>query len=203
MFEIKAVNDSEPVVDDNETIYIFVTNLDNYKLLDINNHKGIFVFFGNDISKLILNNNATNNYFIKKPINLDELDKVLTHVYQKVQNNLIILKTQEGNRRAYVSNLNYVDIVKRQIYYHMTNKTIYKSNTMTTSFQKAITPLDKHSKLLFLAPSLLINIVNIEVIDTNNIIFSNGEQLYVSSPQRKIIQERWEEYFQFDNLYHS
>lgn len=75
----------------------------------------------------------------------------------------------------------------------------YNSLTLTSSFYNAITPLDKLESLIFLKPSLLINLTKVKTIGTNTVIFEDGDTLYLSNPNVKKIKEAWKEFFNFEN----
>lgn len=194
VFNVTHINN----LNDNN-IDIFIVNLDNYDTTIVNNNKGYFIFIGNDLSRIIINNNACNNYFIKKPLELDKIDEILLHIRKKIQNNYIVIQTTKGDMKLQINELNCIDIQGRSLCYHLTNGIQMHSSTLTTSFVKAIAPLDAHDLLLFIKPSLLVNISKIKMIDTNKIYFENDEWLPVASTVRKIIQEEWEKFYDFDN----
>lgn len=194
IFKVQHIN----TLNDNK-VQIFIVNMDNYDKTVIDNINSYFIFIGDDLSKIVINNNASNNYFIKRPLDFDKIDEILFHIRKKIQNNFIVVQTNEGELRLRICDLNYISIEGRALAYHLNNKEIFYSNTLTKSFVKAISPLDKHDLLLFIKPSLLINITKIRIIDTNRIIFDNGEILPVASTHKKIIQEEWEKYHDFDN----
>lgn len=194
IFKVSHIN----TLNDNG-VTIFIVNIDNYDITVIDNTKGYFIFVGNDLSKIIINNNACNNYFIQNLKDLKKLDEILLHIRKKVQNNFIVVQTSEGDMKLQINELNYIDISGRTLCYHLTNKEEHYSSTLTTSFKKAISPLDEHDLLLFLKPSLLINVSKIKIIDTNKITFENGDWMPVATTQRKIIQEEWEAFHDFDN----
>lgn len=197
IFNVSHINDLN-----DKKVNIFIVNLDAYyNEIVIHNTEGYFIFVGNDLSKIILDNNSCNNYFIKKPIDYNKLDEILLHIKKKIQKNYIVVQTNLGDLRLQISELNYINIEGRNLCYHLVNNEKFFSKSLTSSFKKAITPLDKHEMLLFLHPSLLINIAKIRIIDTNVIYFDNGEKINVSSKSREIIQKEWEEFHEFDNLY--
>lgn len=196
IFKVFHLNDIK-----NSNAHINIVNIDTYEQTIIEDSKTYYIFIGNDLSKIILKNNACNNYFVQKPIDYKKLDEILFHIRKKIQNSFICIQTIEGDWRLQINELNYVNIEGRNLCYHLTDGTTTNSATLTTSFKKAITPLDQHELLLFIKPSLLINISKIKIIDTNRIIFDNNDWMPVSTPQRKIIKEEWETFHDFDNRY--
>jgi hypothetical protein len=73
---------------------------------------------------------------------------------------------------------------------------------LRTSFEKAIFPLqhNKAKMFLFLPPSLLINIGEIKIINSDNIVFENDDVLYVPKKSHDTIRDAWIEYNKFTNL---
>lgn len=194
IFRVSHIN----TLNDNN-IDIFIVNTENYDTTIIDNTRGYFVFVGNDLSKIVINNNACNNYFIQSPFEYQKLDEILMHIRKKIQKNFIIVQTTEGDMKLQINELNYIDISGRALCYHLTSGEEKSGATLTTSFQKAITPLDKHDLLLFIKPSLLLNVSKIRLVNTNSITFENGHWIPVPSTQRKIIQQEWEAFHDFDN----
>lgn len=194
VFKVSHINS----LNDND-IDIFIVNTENYDVTTITNTTGYFIFAGNDLSKIIINNNACNNYFIKSLFDFEKIDEILLHIRKKIQNNFIVVQTTDGDVRIRINELNYVDIIGRTLCYHLANRQDLYSSTLTSSFKKAISPLDKHDLLLFIKPSLLINISKIKMINNNKIVFENETWIPVASTQRKIIQEEWESFHDFDN----
>ena len=79
---------------------------------------------------------------------------------------------------------------------------MFDGQTLRTSFEKAISPLQYHkSKMfLFLAPSLLINVGEIKIINGDNIIFENDDVLYFPKKAYDTVREAWINYNKFINL---
>ena len=70
----------------------------------------------------------------------------------------------------------------------------FDGQSLRGSFEKEIHPLDENPKLLFLAPSLLINVSNIKILDTDNITFEDDTVLYFPKKGFPIVQARWKKY---------
>lgn len=197
MFSVSHVND----LNDSD-VDIFIVNTDShYDIIEVNNTVSYFIFVGNDLNKIMINNNACNNYFIKRPLDYNKLDEILFHIRKKIQKNFIIASTPDGERKICIKHLNYINIINRSLCYHLANQNDCYSLSLTGSFKKAISPLDKHDLLLFISPSLLINISKIKMIDTNIITFDDNTTFYASVPQRKIIYEEWTKFYDFENRY--
>lgn len=134
------------------------------------------------------------HYFVTKPFESAEIHKILTKIKKKVKEDSIIIKTPLGERRVRVNNVNYINIIKRCLCYHLKDGTMFDGQTLRSSFEKSIYPLQEHEAFLFLAPSLLINLSEIKIVDTDHLIFENDEMLYFPKKSYDIVRERWINY---------
>lgn len=200
IYIFSSLSETESAVPPNFDIYIIDIDTFYEKLVIDNANKSYFIFVGNNLSNIFINNEMANNYFITHPIDGDKLKEIIEHIRKKIQRNCIVVRTVDGITKLSINEVNYINIEDRNLCYHLTSGVKEYSYTLTTSFKKAITPLDQHDLLCFLPPSLLINITKIRTIGTNYVDFENKERFYVSVPQRKAIQEQWEEFNNFDNL---
>lgn len=84
-----------------------------------------FIFLSTDTSKAYLAFKLHADYFLEKPINETEFNFILDTIKQKIQNNNIVIKTSVGERRVRANNLNYINIVRRCLCYHLKNGTMF------------------------------------------------------------------------------
>ena len=97
-----------------------------------------------------------------------------------------------------INNLNYINIVRRCLCYHLKDGTIFDGQTLRSSFEKAIDPLQHHKSFIFLPPSLLINLNEIKAINKDNIIFENDDILFFPMKQHDTLRNKWIEYNAFE-----
>lgn len=142
------------------------------------------------------------DYFLAKPIEKEELFNVLKKIKQEIKEDSIIIQLPHGERKIRANNLNYINIVKRCLCYHLKDGTMCDGQTLRSSFEKAILPLQLHKSksFLFLPPSLLINIGEIKILNLDNIIFENNEVLYIPKKSYDIVHNAWINYNRFVNL---
>ena len=159
-----------------------------------------FIYITEDESKAIAVAKARAEYFILKPIEPEEFKEILKEIKRKVQNDNIIIKIAGGERRIRVNHLNYINIVKRCLCYHLTDGTMFDGQILRASFEKAIDPLHKHKAFLFLPPSLLINVGEIKILNNDNIVFENGEVLFFPRKQYDNVRNAWINYSRFINI---
>ena len=153
-----------------------------------------FVYFSENVTNAYDCFKIRADYFMRKPIDPDDLNGILKDIKIKIRQDSVIIKTNCGERRVFVNDLNYVNIIKRSLCYHVVNGGTFDGQSLRGSFEKEIHPLDENPKLLFLAPSLLINVSNIKILDTDNITFEDDTVLYFPKKGFPIVQARWKKY---------
>ena len=134
-------------------------------------------------------------YYITEPINEQELYKIFIEIKEKFNTENIIVKLpHKGKQKINIDTINYVNIVKRSICYHLNTGNICETCAIRTSFIKEIHPLEDNKQFLFLQPSLLINLKEIKILHTNYLQFQNNDILYFSQKFYKEILTKWKDY---------
>ena len=159
--------------------------------IDVGSH---FIYMSSDTSKAYIAYKFHADYFLEKPIDIQELNFILTAIKQKIQEDNIIIKTPTGERRIRSNTLNYINIVKRCLCYHLKNGTMFDGQTLRTSFEKAIYPLQNQKMFLFLAPSLLLNLSEIKEVCEDHVVFENDEIVYFPKKSYNLVRESWLHY---------
>ena len=134
------------------------------------------------------------DYFITKPFDKEEIAEILNEIKKEIKEDSIIIKIPSGERRGRINNLNYIIIVRRCLCYHLKDGAMFDGQTLRSSFEKAIDPLHKHKSFIFLAPSLLINLGEIKIINKDNIVFENDDVLYFPMKQYDNLRNAWVNY---------
>lgn len=137
--------------------------------------------------------------FLIKPITKNSLFPLLNKIRKLIKQDSIIISTPAGDRKIRTSDLNYINIEDRCLCYHLRNEDFYNGKSLRGSFEKSITPLQHQETLMFIPPSLLINIENIEVLNVDHLIFDNGEKIYFPKKHHDAIEEYWHKLHQFVN----
>ena len=160
-----------------------------------------FIYFCTDTNQAYRAAKARADYFLAKPIDEKEFYEVLEEIKQKIKDDNLIIKLSDGERRIRANSLNYINIVKRCLCYHLTDGTMFDGQTLRTSFEKAISPLQHHKSksFLFLPPSLLINIGEIKIVNGDNIVFENDDVLYIPKKAYDTVRNAWINYNRFVN----
>lgn len=158
------------------------------------NDNGYFVLFSQETANAYRATKIHAHYFLDRPFEKEEVFKVLTKIRKRVKEDSIIIKTPLGERRVRVHNVNYINIVKRCLCYHLQDGTMFDGQTLRSSFEKAIDPLQNHESFVFVAPSLLINLGEIKIMDADHLVFENDDVLFFPKKSYDLIHERWVDY---------
>ena len=59
------------------------------------------------------------DYFITKPFDKEEIAEILNEFKKEIKEDSIIIKIPSGERRVRINNLNYINIVRRCLCYHL------------------------------------------------------------------------------------
>ena len=89
------------------------------------------------------------NYFITKPYDKVELVEILNEIKDDIRQESVIIKIPSGERRVRINDLNYINIVRRCLCYHLKDGAMFDGQTLRSSFEKAIDPLQKHKSCIF------------------------------------------------------
>lgn len=198
MSKISYFNDPETFITTPGSYDVYIMDMDSEtnvlelgtkkRHVDVGKH---FVYISSDPKTAILATKARADYYALKPIEIEEFREILKEIKAQIKDDSIIIKIASGERRVRINSLNYIDIEKRCLCYHLSDGTMFDGQTLRSSFEKAITPLNLNKSFLFLAPSLLINISAIKILNKDNIIFENDDVLYFPAKQYDKVRETW------------
>lgn len=153
-----------------------------------------FIYISSDETKAYKATKVYAHYYLNKPIEKEELNYVLKAIKKRIQDDNVIIKIPSGERRVRINNLNYINIVKRCLCYHLQDGTMFDGQTLRSSFEKAIYPLQENKSFLFIPPSLLINIGEIKILNSDNAVFENDDVVYFPKKSYDMIHDKWLNY---------
>ena len=131
--------------------------------------------------------------YLVKPISSTHLKNIMNRIMRSIKSKSCILKTKEGNLKVNLNNLLYINIEERNTCFHLKDKKIL-GLSLRGSFKNAQLYLLDKPELLFVKPSLIVNIDNIECLSREKIIFSNQEIYYLPRGAYKSIEPVWNYY---------
>ena len=207
MAKVSVLGDKEEIVMAPSCFDIYFLDMDLFSEEDIvpfskqikqidNNAHLIYMSDKSEMARLSAKAKA--DYFITIPFDKEEIFEILNEIKKEVREDSVIIKVPGGERRIRTNHLNYIDIVKRCLCYHLKDGTMFDGQTLRSSFEKAIDPLHKNRQFYFLAPSLLLNLNEIKTILSDKIIFENDAVVYIPKKSRDTIYEAWEKYNKID-----
>ena len=129
--------------------------------------------------------------YIPKPLTKSIIQNLLVETIAKHETETIVVNTTEGYVKINVENINYVDIIKRNLCYHLNNNTEVISVTIRKAFKTYVDTLIHNDNFVFIEPAFLINLSQIARIDTDHITFKNGAIVYVNKKQYAKIYAIW------------
>lgn len=155
-----------------------------------------FIFSTSDIKDIIeIVQVHPEQYLLLSPIEQDSLSKVFENIKAKIKRNAVVVKLAHAeDRRIKLQDLNYIDIVGRNIRYHLSDGREFDGQTLRQSFSKEIEYLLIKPELYFIQPSLIINLTNIETLFADHAKFDNGDVVYFPKAAYERLKETWKNY---------
>lgn len=161
---------------------------------------GHFIYIDSNHESICESLIAEVDCFLLKPVTQNKFFPLLDKLRKNIKVDTIVISTPEGDRKIRTSDLNYINIEDRCLCYHLKNGIFYDGRSLRGSFEKAVNPLHLHESLIFIAPSLLINLENIEVLNTDHLYFTGENQkLYFPKRHYNAIEARWHKHNNFSN----
>lgn len=156
-----------------------------------------FIFVTSDIKDIIdIMQSHPEHYLILSPIEEESLLKVFNNLKSRIRKKAIIVKLAHSeDQRIYIKDLNYINILNRNLCYHLSNGKEYESQTLRKSFVKEIEPLLVKPGLFLIQPSLLINLTNVETLWADHLRFENGDVIYFPKTAYDRLKEAWKNYY--------
>lgn len=208
MSKVSVFSDPEKFITAHKSYDIYIMDMDSKddtielgkKIMEIDGGS-YFIYLGKDMNDIRKALKLHINYYLLKPIETEDLLRILKIIKRKIQDDTIVIQIPTGDRKVRANNLNYINIVKRCLCYHLKDGTMFDGQTLRSSFEKAISPLQFHKSksFLFLPPSLLINIGEVKIVNGDHVIFENDDILYFPKKAHDTVREAWTNYNRFIN----
>jgi DNA-binding LytR/AlgR family response regulator len=133
--------------------------------------------------------NAIN--YILKPLTKEKffftIDKVLEHL--KIErDDAIIVKSSEGIQRILLSNLVYVEVVGRNVFYYLVSGNKIEC---TEPFLPVCEKLQKYVRFIKTHRSYIINMQYIDIIGNNTLIMQNQSSVPIAQGKAREIKEKY------------
>lgn len=129
--------------------------------------------------------------YLVKPINMSKLTSTLDRVRECIRKECFIMQTNEGERRIHTNELLYIDISRRCLCYHLKDGNYIDGQCLRGSFENALGAIKENEDFIFLKPSLLINLSEIDLLNQDHLTFKNGQTIYFPKAKYQQIKDAW------------
>lgn len=130
-------------------------------------------------------------HYLLKPADHD----LLFQLFDKVEGELTIqdeqgfvVRNREGIVRIDFSRLEYVEVINKTVFFHLTDGVIHEVNGSLTDFEERF--LDR-TDFIKTHRSYLVNLGYIQAMDANFVVTKNGHRIPVSRPRRKQVRDTY------------
>jgi len=134
------------------------------------------------------------NYLLK-PITKEKLfftlDEILEHIKAVKEEDAIIVKSNEGIQRILISNLVFVEVIGRNVLYHLHSGKII---VCKEPFSSACDKLKKYKCFIKPHRSYLINMQYVDTIDNNKITLQTLSSVPIAQGKARDIKQQYLEY---------
>lgn len=177
--------------------FIDFQNYQKYEQRMLNNDNILFIITHKNHNNFVYNSKFFN---FSAPFEIQELDSVLGNILKNIQDNSIIVQVpHEGEKHIFLKNLNYINIVHRNLCFHLIDQQDIMGFTIRQSFEKEVKKYLKHDELFFLKPGEVINVSNIDKLSNDHIVFRNGAVLYYPKSKYNELRKYWKQYYFIDD----
>ena len=107
------------------------------------------------------------------------------------ENETTLVNTSQGYVKINVNDINYIDIVKRNLCYHLVDNSEVLSVTIRKAFTNYIGAFQHNTNFIFIEPAFLINLNQITRLEQDRVEFKNGSIAYINKKQYTSIKAAW------------
>ncbi|MEG1067542.1 MAG: LytTR family DNA-binding domain-containing protein [Anaerovoracaceae bacterium] len=117
--------------------------------------------------------------YIIKPVSKSKLFSVLDSILEETQEpmNGLSLKTQNGLLRIFFSKLSYVEVMNKQLYFHMTDGSIKNVHGSLSEYENTLL---SHNEFLKVHRSFIVNLWYMNELTASGFISNNGDVIPIS-----------------------
>ena len=133
--------------------------------------------------------------YVLKPVSKEKLfftfDDVLDYINIKNEDDMIVVKSNEGIQKILISSLVFAEVIGRNVLYHLSSGKIIEC---TESFSAACDKLMGFSCFMKTHRSYIVNMQHVDIIENNKVILQNHETIPVAQGKAKEIKQQYLDY---------
>ena len=142
--------------------------------------KGMIIYL-TTAKEYALDSFDTNPYhYLVKPVDKEKMDMILDKVFYilaEKKNKSISVKTKEGVKRICLDDIIYIELVNRNICYHLKEAETIVGTQQRKSFMEMMTPVLTDNRFCKCGASCVLNLHQVKLVNKTEVYFSNGQNL--------------------------
>lgn len=103
----------------------------------------------------------------------------------------ILVRTKEDTRKLFLKDIEYAELSRRNVVYHMADSSQVVSLSIRTSFCEAVKELTTDRRFNLCGTSLSLNMDHITMVDKDSVRFNSGNVCYLSKKACLELRSAW------------
>ena len=131
---------------------------------------------------------------LTQPTQKSELEEILTDLENLIKERFIIVYTKTKRFVLRCKDIQYINIVGRNLCYHLVTGETITGQTLRTAYKRYIKQLEYHSNFVTIGLSVTINLDEVDTVEGSKVIFKNGDIIYIAAKHQKELEQLWYKY---------
>jgi len=132
--------------------------------------------------------------YILKPVQKDRLMAALdeaAHTFVNLKEKSLLVKNRDATTKLTYDSILYVELIDRKIRYTTIGGNTIEGSSIRTTFAEAVGNLLADHRFALCGPGLAVNLYYITMVNSDSLVFKNGQQLYVGKRAGKELRSVW------------
>lgn len=133
------------------------------------------------------------NYLLK-PLKKDVFFAALDEAYHTLaerKSKAIIVRTKDSSIRISFDNIEYAELCKRTVVYHLVGGKVLETISIRTGFTEAVHALLQDSRFIRCGASMVANMHHITMVEKDGLLFRNQRKVYLPRKACSEIRSAW------------
>lgn len=143
-------------------------------------------------------------YYLLKPTGADSLFPLLDKVVDELprqEEQSFILKNRKGIIRIFFTELEYVEVINKKVFFHLSGDVVYETTAALAEFEGKFL---ERQDFLKIHRSYLVNLSHILSIESNCVVMRSGDKVPISRQRRSQVKDAYVRFLhQVKTLYSS
>lgn len=137
------------------------------------------------------------NYILKPVLYTDfasALDEAVNSLLSKKEKSIIV-KSKENSTRINIDSIMYAQLLRRRIFYYISNGETVESTHLRTTFSEAIQELLRDTRFVLCGKSMAVNLQHISKVGTDQIVFKSNNKIFLNNKMCRELRSIWTDYW--------